>query len=77
MRFAEIPKLLHQSQPFEVNRALKPILGKGGIKLEWRGSSYWATGVINVGKAMGLVNNENAMDAATVNLEVPIELELR
>ena len=76
MRFEEIPKLLHQSQQFEVNRALRPILGKGGIKLEWRGSCYWAIGSINIGRAMRLVENENAMDAATVSMEVPIELDL-
>lgn len=81
MRLAEVPDLLQQSQPFEVNRALKPLIGKGGIKLVRRPGKdgkecYWTVGSINIGKAMGLVQNESAMDAGSVNLEVPVELEL-
>lgn len=81
MRFAEIPKLLHQSQPFEVNRALKPLIGKIGLTLTWRASSkggdcYWLEGSINIGKAMGLARSDTTVDAGSVNHEIQVEIEL-
>ena len=82
-RFAQMPKLLQESEPFEVNRAIKPLVGKAGITLVKRPDEndkkkvvYWAVGVLNISKAMSLVDQTGTMGAGGIGLEVPLELKL-
>jgi hypothetical protein len=81
-RFEEIPRLLQQAEPFEVNRTLKPLLiGKNGIRLiirkEGTGEEcYWAVGSVDIGKMMRLASNENQTALDGVAMSIPLELKL-
>ena len=80
-RFKEIPELLRTSQPFEINKALRPIIGKAGIKLKYKTGDegkgeFWAEGSFNIGRAVTMVNNLGYGDSAAINLEVPFSIRL-
>ena len=81
MRFAEIPNLLQHSEPFELNKALKPLFGAKGVRLERRPGGinnkgvYWIAGTLNLGKAMNMAPVQS-MESAIVDLQIPIELKL-
>ena len=80
-RFQEIPDLLRTSQPFELNKALRGIVGKSGIKLSYRASDkvkgeYWAHGSLNIGRAITMVGDLGYGDSSSIRHEVPFEIWL-
>lgn len=81
-RFKEIPELLRTSQPFEINKALRPLLGKQGIKILYKTSAdpkgeHWAEGALNLGKALTLVKGLGYGDSASIKHEIPFSIQLR
>jgi hypothetical protein len=79
-RFGEIPNLLLRSEPFQVNRALKPLLLGKGIQLEKRvegdKTCYWATGTLNLGRAMALADQTGPLGNEGIAYEIPLVLKL-
>lgn len=80
-RFEEIPQLLRTSKPFEVHKALRPLLGKDGIKLIYKVDSdgkgeYWAEGSFNLGKALTFVESLGYGDSASIKHEMPFSIRL-
>lgn len=80
-RFAEIPELLRTSKPFEVHKALRPLLGKDGIKLIYKAEAdgkgeHWAEGSLNLGKALTFVESLGYGDSASIKHEIPFSIRL-
>ena len=81
-RFSQIPALLQQSDPFDVHRAIKPLLAGKKIKLERRFSkdgktaTYWAVGTMNIGRAVNMVEQNGQQASVSIGMDIPIELEL-
>lgn len=79
-RFGEIPTLLLHSEPFKINRALKPLLGTKGIRLEKRQENekevYWAIGSLNLGKVMTLADQSGTFGNEGIAYEIALELQL-
>ncbi len=80
-RFQGIPELLRTSQPFEINKALRPLLGKQGIKILHKISddpkgTHWAEGSLNLGKALTLVKGLGYGDSASIKHEIPFMIQL-
>ena len=80
-RFEEIPNLLRTSRPFEVHKALRPLLGKDGIKLIYKADAdekgeHWAEGSFNLGKALTFVESLGYGDSASIKHEVPFSIRL-
>jgi hypothetical protein len=78
-RFAEIPELLRTSKPFEVHKALRPLLGKDGIKLifktnEHGSGEHWAIGSLNLGRALTFVESLGYGDSASIRHEVSFSI---
>ena len=80
-RFEEIPQLLRSSKPFEVHKALRPLLGKDGIRLLYKTDSdgkgeHWAEGSLNLGKALTFVESLGYGDSASIKHEMPFSIRL-
>lgn len=80
-RFEEIPQLLRTSKPFEVQKALRPLLGKDGIKLIYKTDAdgkgeHWAEGSFNLGKALTFVESLGYGDSAAIKQEMPFSIRL-
>lgn len=80
-RFAEIPELLRTSKPFEVHKALRPLLGKDGIRLVYRAGAHgkgehWAEGALNLGKALTFIESLGYGDSASIKHEIPFSILL-
>ncbi len=78
-RFQEIPELLRTSKPFELNKALRGIVGKTGIKLSYHAienkkGEYWARGSLNIGRALLMVEDLGYGDSASIRHEVAFEI---
>ena len=80
-RFGEIPGLLRLSKPFEVHKALRPLLGKEGIKLLYKAEAdgkgeHWAEGSLNLGRALTFVESLGYGDSASIRHEIPFLIKL-
>ncbi len=81
-RFSQIPELLQQSDPFDVHRAIKPLLAGKKIKLERRFSNggktatYWVVGTMNIGRAVNIVEQKGHAGSVSIGMDIQIELEL-
>lgn len=80
-RLEQVPRLLAQSEPFEINRALKPLLKGKGVVLEKRPDDrgkevYWASGAANFGRFAGPSENPLDISVQPVNLEISFCIKL-
>ena len=80
-RFEEIPNLLRTSKPFEVHKALRPLLGKDGIRLIYKNEvdgkgAHWAEGSLNFGSALMFVESLGYGDSASIRHEIPFSIRL-
>jgi hypothetical protein len=77
-RLADVPNLLLKASPFEVNRALKPLIsGPKGIRLVRcvkfdQSEGYRVVGSFNFGKVLGLTGR----NPDSLSLDLPMEVEL-
>lgn len=82
-RFNEIPSLIREKTPQEVNRALKSLFrGQNEIvlvpRIEHGIEDYWALGKLNIGRLMGIgakLTGEYG-NPETLDLDVPFELKI-
>ncbi len=79
---SELPRLIMSSQPYELNRALKPLLKtKEGIRLVKRSDEkgkirYAAVGSVYLGKVFGVIKDCANSRFNTVEVEVHLNIEL-
>ena len=76
-RLREVPNLLRTKKPFEVNKALKPLIGKEGLKLVRTANSekrevFKILGTMNLGRALS--QEDGALHDLSMN---PISLEVK
>lgn len=68
-------------EPFEVNRALKPLMAGKGVRMERRPDAdgkdiLWAVGSMNLGKILGCAVDSDGIQTDGINVEVSLEIRL-